>query len=123
MQCRLRRRELHVLGTEASRPREARRQLGEIELRPVPLEVERGHVVGRRRHLGGLVAAEPNAGLLPRLADFRHPFPPFPLPDAPVRRYRRVRIGSIFHFEAKRSDEAVGLIKKIGKQVGVGMKK
>jgi hypothetical protein len=77
---------LDVLGRGGGRAGQIVRELREVEVRGAALDRQRGYVVGARRHLGGGEGAEPDARLLARLPDLRHPLAPGPHAHAAVRR-------------------------------------
>jgi hypothetical protein len=76
---------LHVARRSGGRARQGRGRLREVEHRSGALDDQRGGVVRARRHLGRREGAEPDAGLLARLAYLGHPLPPRPHPHAAVR--------------------------------------
>ena len=59
-------------------------QLREIEIGGVAFDGKRRHIVGASRHFRRGESPEPYSRLLPRLANFRHPFPPIPHPYSPI---------------------------------------
>jgi len=77
---------LNVAGGVGGGARQRGGEFGEVQDGRGALYGERRHVVRTRRHLGGGEGAEPDAVLLPRLADFRHPFSPRAHSDSSVHR-------------------------------------
>jgi hypothetical protein len=66
------------------------RELGEVEVRGAALDGDRCDVVRPRGHLRVVERAEPDARLLARLTDLRHPLAPGPHPHTAVRRVFQV---------------------------------
>jgi hypothetical protein len=81
---------LHVLGRGGRGARQLVRELGEVEVRGAALDGDGRDVVRARGHLRVVERAEPDAGLLARLADLGHPLAPGPHPHAAVRRVLEV---------------------------------
>jgi len=77
---------LDVAGGVGGGARQRGGEFGEVKDGRGALYGKRRHVVRTRRHLGGGEGAEPDAVLLSRLADFRHPFSPRAHSDSSIHR-------------------------------------